>query len=165
MLNMQNMKVATKLRLMVGVSAVGLMIFAALTYLTIGKVKLGGSLGQEVTLYSDLAGDILPPALDMERVRFAVRMMMSEDTEKLPTEIALYQERKQQYKDSVAAWSKRLPDGKIKDLIVSRGYDAAEKYFQLIEQEMIPALQKGDRKAAKAVADRAVTLVADKLST
>ena len=105
MLSLKDIKIETKLRLLVGVSVLGLLSFAVVSYITIAKVKVGGLVQTEVKLYSDLAADTMPPALDFERVRFAARDMLIFNSRKLPEKIALYNQRKQEYEDAVANWS------------------------------------------------------------
>ena len=157
MFSMKSMKVATKLRLLVGVSATGLLVFGVLSYLTVAKVKVGGPVHQEMVLHSDLATDLLPPTLDVERLRFAVRVVMSSRPEQMPQGIALYQQRKKEYLDAVEAWKKRLPDGKLKEVITVQGLEAAQQYCQIVEQQIFPAVKKGDRKTVFVAADRAVS--------
>ena len=88
MLAMKNLRVATKLHLIVVMSAMGLAVFGGLAYLAIDKIKVGGPVHQEMVLYSDLAGDILPPTLDVERVRASVQVAAK--AESLPAQIAIF---------------------------------------------------------------------------
>ena len=159
MISLQNMKIATKLRLLMGVSIAGLLIFACVAHLTIGEIQVGGSIHQEVQTYSDLTGEMSPGLLDLERVRFVVRMMVSDNKGDLPKEIALYQQRKSEYEETVAKWSRELPEGHLKELITGEGYDVGRKYMDIVEQKVIPALQSGNRDAAMgALNDEALTL-------
>jgi len=147
MLGMNNLKIATKLHFLVVVAIVGLVIVGGVSYWTIDKVKVGGSLHGEMLFYSDLNADIVPPALDIERVRYFMVSALADGPEKLPEHLAMFQQRKKEYIDANEAWKKRLPDGKLKDLI-GQAYEGGQRYIQVVEQEFIPALQKGDRKAA-----------------
>jgi len=158
MFNMKDMKVASKLRLLIGAAVLGLLIFGVLSYVTIGKVKIGGPIHSEMVEYSDLNGDILPPALDVERVRYATLMLLAnkEMRDKLPADIARFQERKKNYVDANEAWKKRLPDGKLKDLISVQAFESGLKYIGTVEHEVIPALEKGNFKAAEEARNRAV---------
>ena len=159
MMSLQNMKIATKLRLLMGVSIAGLLIFACVAHLTIGEIRVGGPIHQEMQMYRDLNGEMSPSLLDLERVRFAVRMMVSDNKGDLPKEIALYQQRKSEYEETIAKWSKQLPEGRLKEMITSEGYDAGRKYMDVVEQKVIPALQGGNRDAAIGVVnDEALTL-------
>ncbi len=156
MLSMKDMKVRTKLQFLVGISVLGLLVFGGLSYLTISKVKVGGPVHQEMLMYSDLNGDIAPPALDMERVRMPVIKAMIDSKDKVPEDLAAYQQRKKEFEDATSSWAKRLPESKIKELATVEAYNQGKKYMDIAEQEIFPALQRGDLKAALAARNRAV---------
>jgi methyl-accepting chemotaxis protein len=153
------MKVATKLRLLVAISVAGLLILGIASYTMLNRVKVGGPIHDEMNLYSDLYSDIVPPALDIERVRFASLKMLADVKEKYPEDIALFQDRKKQYLDAMDAWKKRLPDGPLKEVICEQSYNAGVEYINSIEQEMIPALERGDHKAAEDARRKAVSVL------
>ena len=155
MFNMKNMKVAIKLRLLVGLSVLGLLVFGVSSYLILDKIKVGGPVHQEMALYSDLMSDTGPPTLDVERIRFAVRVVMSSRPEQFSQGVALYEQRKKEYLEAVADWKKRLPDGKVKDVITVEGLEATQNYFQIVEQRIFPAVRHGDRKAVLNASDQA----------
>jgi methyl-accepting chemotaxis protein len=146
--SLQSVNIETKLRLLIATSILGLLAIGLLSCFSISKVKLGGPLHQQMDMYSDLARDVLPGALDLERVQFAVEGMMTNGKDKLPDGIALYRQRKQEYEDTVANWSKRLPKGELRDLLCIKADDANHKYMDIVETRVIPALKKGDRNAA-----------------
>jgi len=150
MFSLKGMRVETKLRLLVAVSVLGLLSFAAMSYITIDKVKVGGSIQAEITLYSDLAADTTPPALDFEQVRFAARDMLIFNDRKLPDKIAFYNQRKQEYEDAVANWSKRLPQSAIRELLLVNADQANRKYAEICDNRVIPALKRADRNEAMA---------------
>ncbi len=154
MLAMKNLRVATKLHLIVVMSAMGLAVFGGLAYLAIDKIKVGGPVHQEMVLYSDLAGDILPPTLDVERVRASVQVAAK--AESLPAQIAVFQQRKKEFEDAHQRWRNRLPDGKLKDLISVQSYEAGEKFIAAMEHEVLPPLLKGKKEAARDARDRAM---------
>jgi methyl-accepting chemotaxis protein len=149
MLNIQNMKVAAKLQLLMGAAIVGLVIVGVISYWTVSKVKVGGPIHAEMTIYTDLNGDLVPAALDIERVRFPVGLALADEGTALNEDLAMYAQRKKDYDDASQAWLKRLPEGKLRDL-VAQGYEGGKKYIQVIDQEFLPAIAKGDRKAGQA---------------
>ena len=155
MFSLKYTKIETKLRLLLAVSVLGLLSFAAVSYITIAKVKVGGLIQTEMKLYSDLGADTMPPALDFERVRVAARDMLIFGDRKLPEKLALYNERKREYEDAVASWSKRLPQGAIRELLLVNADQANRKYAQICESRLIPALKRGDRNEAMAALEDA----------
>ncbi|HEX6822107.1 MAG TPA: methyl-accepting chemotaxis protein [Candidatus Sulfotelmatobacter sp.] len=155
MFSLKYTKIETKLRLLVAMSVLGLLSFAVVSYITISKVKVGSLVQTEMKLYSDLAADTKPPALDFERVRSAERDMLVLNDRKLPDKIALYNQRKQEYEDAVANWSKRLPQGAIRELLLVNADQANRKSMQICENRVIPAIKRGDRYEAMAALEDA----------
>ena len=161
MLSMNRMKVATKLRLLVAVAAAGLLLFGTVAYLTLQKVKVGGPVDQGLLLYSSLGDDLTPASLDMDRVRFIVHRMLTAPPGELPGRIADYQSRKQQFLTAIASWNNKLPEGKLRDVVTVKTREEAENFFQIVEQQMIPALRKGNRREAEDILERNQQLFAN----
>ncbi|MGA7686789.1 MAG: methyl-accepting chemotaxis protein [Terriglobales bacterium] len=153
MLSLKNMKVAAKLNLLVGVAVAGLGIFGVLSQLTIGRIKVGGPISEQMRLYSDLGDDLHPAALDLDHIRLAVQRMAAAPAAEFPAGLAVYEQRKRSYEEAVANWGTRLPDGKLKDALTVQSYDAAEKYMAGVDHTVVPALNRGDRKAAAKAVD------------
>lgn len=150
MFSLKYTKIETKLRLLVGMSMLGLLSFAVVSYITIAKVKVGGLIQTEIKLYSDLAADTMPPNLNFEGVRFAAQDMLIFADRKLPEKLALYNQRKLEYEDAVANWSKRLPQGAIRELLLVNADQSNRKYAEICDNRVIPALKRGDRNEAMA---------------
>ena len=161
MFHMNDMKVSSRLRLLVASVILGLTVIAAVSYFTIEKVRIGGPIDSEITLYHDLNAEITPASLEIEQVRYTVLLMLVDNAnkEQLPRDIALFQERKKAYLDANEQWSKKIPDGKVKDLICVQSYQMAMQYFDTVEHEIIPALNRGNLKEAMAGRERAAALV------
>ena len=163
MLSIKNLKVSSRLRLLVGAAVLGLVTLAVASYFTIDKVKVNGPIDAEMTLYSDLHGAVVPPDLDIERVRYAVLKMMADNQDNLAQDIVLFEERKKAYLQANEEWQKRLPEGKTKEQIEGQAYDAGRQYLELVDSELIPAMKRGDRKAADDAFHRAGTIVVKSL--
>src|SRR5271155_4920502 len=156
MLSLNNVKVSVKLYVLVGVAVAGLTIIGVLSQQTMSRVKVGGSIFQQMRLYSDLGNDLHPAALDLDHIRLAVRRMAASSPAELPAAIAAYEQSKHNYEEAVVTWGTHLPDGKLKDLLTVQCYDGAERYMAGVDQSVVAALNRGDSKAAaKAVEDLA----------
>jgi methyl-accepting chemotaxis protein len=151
MFNMKNMKVASKLRLLMAVSVVGLVIFGTVSYYALNRIKVGGQMSKDIDQGLRLLGDTLPPPLNIIQTRMQVyRMLRETDHDKLQKLISEYQQLKNAYMEAHEQWAKELPEGKIRDLIIRKNHEAAMAYFQGVEDQVIAPLQRGDRKAAEA---------------
>ncbi len=159
MMNIQNLKVATRLRFLVGGAVLGLVILSVVAYFTIEKVKVGGEIDSEITFNANLTAEIVPAALDIERVRYVTLKMMADDPKDYPEDFALFEERARAYSDANEEWGKRLPDGKLKDLVSNQGYEAGKEYIGVVRSEVITALKEGNRKNALLGRDHARPIV------
>jgi methyl-accepting chemotaxis protein len=159
MLNIQNLKVAARLRFLVTGAVLGLVIVSLVSYFTIEKVKVGGEIDSEMNFNAELSSDIVPAALDVERVRYVTLKMMGDEPKDYPEDFALFQERAKAYVEANEEWKKRLPEGKIKDLVSRQGYEAGTEYIGIVQNEIIPALKEGKRNAAQLGRDRARPIV------
>jgi methyl-accepting chemotaxis protein len=150
MVSLKNMKFKTKLSLLIATAAIGLMIFGAVSYLTLSKVKVGGPLANDITQRKDLVADLLPPPLNILEARILVYQILREnDREKLQKEIADFQRLKKNYTEAHEKWAKELPEGKLKNLVIVKAHEPAMEYYRKVEQELIPAALRGDKQAAE----------------
>ena len=84
----------------------------------------------------------MPPNLDFEAVHFAARDMLIFSDRKLSEKLALYNKRKLEYEDAVANWSKRLPQGAIRELLLVNADQANRKYAGDLRQPCDPRAEE-----------------------
>jgi methyl-accepting chemotaxis protein len=159
-LSIQNMKVAAKLRLLMGAAVLGLICVGMVSYWTVSKVKVGGPMHAEMTVYTDLNSDLIPASLDIERIRYPLVKALSDPKERQGEDIAMYRQRKKEYLEGNEAWAKRMPEGQLKE-IVKEAYDAGQKYIRIADEEILPALERGDLRAAEAARAHAAAELGD----
>lgn len=159
MLSLKRMKLGTKLFLLVGISLSGLVMLGVVSYLTLERVKVDGPIGNEITRDLKLAGDIMPPPLNILQTRIVVYQILREtDRAKLQAEIADIHRLKQAYLEAHDQWAKELPEGKVRDLVLAKAHDPALAYYQMVEQDLIPAALRGDKRAAESYVPRLVAI-------
>jgi len=150
MLSLKNMKLKTKLSLLIAVAVGGLVIFGMTSYVTLNKVKVGGPISEVINDKLKLAGDIMPPPLNIIEIRLVVyRLVHETDRQKREQLITEFQLLKKSYLDAHEKWAKNLPEGKIKELVIVKSHASVMDYFQKIEQDLIPAVRRDDKKAAQ----------------
>jgi methyl-accepting chemotaxis protein len=154
MLNIKNLRFKTKLSVLIGTAVAGLLIFGVTSYFALEKVRVGGTISNEIRLYLNLDADLLLPSLSPQPMRFTVRKMaMETDAGKLQQDIAEFQEMKRNFEAARDRWREELPDGEIKELATVKNVEAAQEYIRGVEQELIPAAVQGDKqKVLEAIA-------------
>jgi len=162
MFSIKNLKVATKLKLISVVSVLGLLLFVAVTFVVLNQVKVGGEMSSRIRLNLEVMSDTDPPRLNIIQTRMQVFRMLNEtDHNKLQTLIGEYQQLKADYLKAHEEWSKRLPEGKAKDLLLNRVHEKVMTYYQAVDEQIIPALQKGDRNKAEEIVAEMSKVFAD----
>jgi methyl-accepting chemotaxis protein len=142
------MKVTVKLALISAVSVVGLIVFGTFSFLTLYKVAVNGPIYNEIALWKDADAVTAPPPVNiMPAALRARRIAATKDQHEAEAQIERFRAARKNFEDTHAAWLKRLPEGKAKDLFAGKLYQSAEDYFQLVETELIPAkLQRDDKR-------------------
>ena len=152
MLNLKNAKLKTKMSLLIGSAMVGLLVFGAMAHSTINQVRVGSPLANELRTHIELGGDLTPATLDISLGRLVVyRMLVETDPKKLQAEAGELHTFSQAYANAHARWVKDLPEGKLKELVVTKMDEPAVKYLQMAEQDLVPALLAGDKKKAESI--------------
>jgi methyl-accepting chemotaxis protein len=144
------MSFKNKLWLLVGVFAAGFLISVVFSFSTLNHVKVNGPLYKDIIQQKDLLADILPPPEYLVESYLVSLQMMDVDKSRLA---ALSEKARSLAKDFEVRhqyWLKELPDGKDKMLLVDKSYKPGAEMLDLQQRELIPALQRGDSRAAEA---------------
>ena len=124
-------RIARKLFLLVGSAVLGLLVFGVVSFTTLSKVKVGSPIANELRQHLELGGDLAPPKLDITACRLIVyRMLYETDHQKLQAQVAEFHEFQKAYADSHERWTKELPEGKLKEIVIVKIHEPAVKYFE-----------------------------------
>lgn len=158
MSSFNNLKVKHKLSLLVGISVFGLLIFGLFAYSTINTVKIGGETYHDIVVKKDLASDLLPPPMALNRPYLNVlrTLPVMKDPAALQERLERAKILRQEFEDTYRKWNKELPEGKVKDLITNKLHPISDEFFNVNDREFIPAVQRGDAEKAAAVAQGAL---------
>ncbi len=148
------LKVAGTMNLFGAALASGLILLAAVSAYTIQTVRIGGPLDARITAGQDLTADILPPPLYVIEAYLDARMALPDgppqdavNTAKRLTKL------KADYDARLMHWRSVdfAPDAKA--TLLGESDDQAQKVWSSADQ-LLAALQRGDRPAADAAAVR-----------
>lgn len=150
----KKLKIKYKLALLVTIFSLGFIVFGTFAYKIILDTKFDGDTYHEIAMRKDLVADILPPPEYIIETYLSTFQILNEDDsseiDKLVNkENALMKE----YNTRHEIWVKMLPDGEMKKLMVEDSYTPAKEYFNVFEQEFIPAVRRGDKAKAKEILD------------
>jgi methyl-accepting chemotaxis protein len=148
-----DLKIKSKLYLLVGIVTVGFAAFAAFSYLTLNETKVNGPYYHDIAQSKDLIGDILPPPEYILEAYMVVLQMTAENDDGQLRALAKRSERlRDEYEARHLVWAKDLPAGPLKQAMVVASYAPAREFFEARDREFIPAVLGGNRAKARDLA-------------
>jgi hypothetical protein len=139
-------------RLIVGFLLV-MVVYGALSYLTLSRFKVNGPVYTGIAQQKDLLGDILPPPLYvLETYMTALQLLGESDPAAQKAELEKLQSLKKDFTDRTRFWSEQLADSPVRRLLLEDSHKPAVAFFDTLETEFIPAIEKQDKAAATAIA-------------
>jgi methyl-accepting chemotaxis protein WspA len=143
---------AGRLTLLVAAFAGLFLIFCATTWYTVDQVRVQGKIYEQIVSGKDLIADILPPPEYIIEA-YLVSRELNDETD--PTRISELVERGDQlrvdYESRQEFWRRELPQNSLKDLMTVTAYRSAMQFFQLRDEQFVPAIRAGDHERAKAI--------------
>jgi methyl-accepting chemotaxis protein len=143
------LKIRTKLLVLVCFFGAGLLGIGINDYLTLQNVKVGGPLYERALEDQALLADLLPPPLFVAGSNLTIHNMLETDdastlamlTERLKSNRAEFDQRAEY-------WDKTLEDGALKQNLLTASIPAAKEFYELYDTQFLPAFQKGDKAKA-----------------
>ena len=127
-------------------------MFAAVSFLALEQIAVNGPIYQQISLSANLVSDYVPPSESLLPAALICSIMgESSDMAELHRYNDQLQTARKQFDGKYAEYMHRVPEGKLKDMMSGKAYQAAEEYFQVAEQDYVPLLLQGDRESAKKV--------------
>jgi methyl-accepting chemotaxis protein len=145
--------------ILIGIFALGFIIFGVLSFRIVDTVKINGALYNEIVQDKDLVADILPPPeyiiepylVAQEAYRAGVAHKGNGTIAPL---IARFEALHKQYESRHTYWTQQTLPPKIAQVLLTDSYAPAQQFFQIANDAFFPALRSGDTTAASAALDR-----------
>jgi len=147
----KDLKVRTKLAILVIACVVGFIPVAALTYNTLEVVMINGPMYQRVVKSHQLLGDVKPPAeFVIQPYLTAYEMANVDNRAQLLTLLDRYRRLADAYRNRSEFWKHELSEGPVKAGL-SEASRTADVFFEAMEKDFLPAVLDGDRAKATAI--------------
>jgi methyl-accepting chemotaxis protein len=148
----RKLTVKGKLQLLVATFVAGYLLFGLGTFLTLRMVRVHGPYYQQIIQNKDLLADVLPPPAYVVDTYLTAQLLLQAKT---PAEqqslLRKLEAGKREFFARTEYWSQTLPDSPLKRELVERSKQPAEAFFAAVEQQLVPAIQRGDTAAATTV--------------
>jgi methyl-accepting chemotaxis protein WspA len=147
-----NLKISTRLALLVGLFSVTFGAFAWVAFDTVARVKVNGPEYAKIILGKDLIADVLPPPEYIVE-SYLVTLQMQQETDRASLQRLSQRGRvlRDEFEGRHLYWEKELQDGPLKQALVGRAYRAGEEFLELRDREYVPALLGGNAERAGAL--------------
>jgi signal transduction histidine kinase len=130
----------------------GVVIFAVVAFAVLVRVEINGPIYGQIALSKDLVSDYVPPSESLLNVALTCsRMNQTDNPAEIEREITRFQAAKDDLEDTYADYMRRVPEGRLKDMMRGTAYQTAEQYFRIAEQEFIPLVRQGQHEKAREV--------------
>ena len=126
----------------------------AISYVAMEQVRVGGHRFQLIANAKDLTADILPPPLYLVESQLAVQEIVADPAGALPEDGPKLARLHQDYLARVAFWKDMAPPAKIGEVLFGRSHQAAETFWGLVDNQLIPAARAGDVAALHKAGDQ-----------
>ena len=156
MLSLKNQKIGTRLSILLTIIMVGFLAFGFLALNRLDTVKINGNLYGQIIQGKDLIADILPPPeyiiesyLNVFQTMDAVNAGMDEAF--IQDLIERGKVLRSDYEMRHEYWVETLDEGTIKERMVVTAYEPALEFYNIRDQEFIPAILAGEYETAQTI--------------
>ncbi|MBK7104835.1 MAG: hypothetical protein IPH62_06090 [Ignavibacteriae bacterium] len=149
-----NIKLTSKLSLIISLFAIGMISLGTVSYLTLEKLRVNGEMYNQIILGKDLIADILPPPnYIVESYLNTFQMLDEPNKTELDKLIEKSKSLREEYNTRHNFWLENLADGEMKENMVKESYSPAEDFFDLRDKNFIPLVLSGSLDAARILLD------------
>ena len=163
MIGLNNLKVGWKIRILIGMAALALGVFAWVSFSTLRAVEINGPLYAAISAKQDVTQDVNPPVMSLMPTRLQVYVIIEETNRtKRETEIARLHQIRKDYEQMLDDDLKEVGEGKIKDLLTGEVHQSAAEYWDQVDHGLLPLVQKGDTKRSEEFRSKVLVPIAQK---
>ncbi len=147
------LSIRAKLILFPVVFLVFFLLMGGVSYNTISRVSLGGTVYQDIVDGKDLVADVLPPPCYLiESYLIVLRLIEDPSPARQKQLLADSARLKKEFFDRQEVWQKTLKKPELRTAMLEKAYDPAVAFFRLRDEAFLPALQGGDTQKARELA-------------
>jgi methyl-accepting chemotaxis protein len=148
----KKMSVRKQVIALVGASIGCIVTLCLAGHLTTLEVGVNGPIGERLSRGDALVAEVMPPpAYIVEAHLVDHQLVITEDRAGAEAMIERGTRLRREYEDRKAHWSRTLPPGHVRDVLLREAFVAADSYFAERESRLVPAARAGDREAALSV--------------
>ncbi len=137
--------------------AFGFLTYGFWSFQTLHQLQINSPLYQRIVQGKDLVADILPPPeYIIESYLVSIELVNADDKKEQDKLIEKLKTLKGEYDTRHDYWLKQELTGEMAELFLERSYNSAINFYDLALNQLIPAIEKGDKNAVNSVMPRLV---------
>jgi methyl-accepting chemotaxis protein WspA len=149
----KNLRLTTKLFLVVFACLIAFAGFALITQRTMSQVRIKGPVYDRIIQNKDVVADVLPPPKYIIESYLTVLQLLEEtDPNQRAKLLAWGDKLKREYDERHAIWVDQLPEGKLRQYMVVESFTPAAEFYRIRDGEFRSLIEKGDLAGARVVA-------------
>jgi methyl-accepting chemotaxis protein/CheY-like chemotaxis protein len=144
--------IGKKLIMLLVVFIIGYTIFGLVSFSTLNILRINGDLYNHIIMSKDLIADVLPPpGYIIESYLDVLQMVDETDPAQMNYFIAELKRLQADYNERHQFWINEplLEQGELRDAMLTGAYDPAIRFYDVVFNQFIPALQNGNRQSAR----------------
>ena len=145
----RNLKLWHRFTLLIGLFALGFIVYGVWSFKTLNEIMVNGPIYQRIVQGKDLIADILPPPEYIIETHLVLKSLQEEaDAGQRQSLVKDFERLRKDFDDRHEFWKKELPDDEIKKTLIQDVYGPANTYYKAAADTFIPAVLRGDAKVA-----------------
>ena len=154
-MSIKHLKIRTRFLLLLALFLVGFLLYGGWSFRTLDALKVNGPLYQRIVQSKDLIADVLPPPkYIIESYLVSLQLVATADKAQQDKHVERLKALKKDYDDRHTYWSRESLEPELAQLLLKDSYEPAIKFYQLAFEELVPAVQAGNRDAVAATTQR-----------
>jgi methyl-accepting chemotaxis protein len=143
---LSRMTLKSQLGLMLAVLGGGIVTTSYLDNLGDRELAIQGAHYQQIVNHKDLIADVLPPPEYLIESWLTVLEMVSLNHQSLQALVDKGNTLKKSFEDRHHYWQTQLPESALKNTVVGTLFESGNAFFNVRDNEVIPAIRSGDQK-------------------
>ena len=141
-LGLSNLKLRTKLSVLMGTAVAGLVMLTVIALITLKSVAVNSDLYKRIELANAIVADYVPPPQSMLEPN-GIYLLMLEDPGNAEKSTERLKDLRKQFDVGHAEYMRVMPDGPLKTAMAGECYATAQELWEITDQQFIPLINAG----------------------
>jgi len=152
---LHQLKLSQRFAVLIAIFTLGFVVYGAWSFITLNELKVNGPHYQRIVQGKDLVADILPPPeYILESYLVSMQLLDTADKSEQDKLIERFKALKTDYDTRHEFWLKEGLGSELGEVFLKQAHEPALVFYKSAFDELIPAVQKGEREAAVAALAR-----------